>query len=65
MHFREVIFSIEESIEIQREFVLQFKAIDFNLESILDSGTTYVKDSNPVIIATTKQEVNKTKNFTI
>ncbi|CAC5417373.1 unnamed protein product [Mytilus coruscus] len=61
VHFRELEFSVEERIENHKEFVLQFKTIDFNLKSIFERGAKYVKDTN--IIATKKLDVIKTKNL--
>ncbi|CAC5417375.1 unnamed protein product [Mytilus coruscus] len=63
VHFKELEFSVEERIEYKREFVLQFKTIDFNLESIFESGAKYLKDTNPEIIATKQIDVIETKDL--
>ncbi|XP_071153397.1 uncharacterized protein [Mytilus edulis] len=57
VHFKELEFTLEERIENQEEFVLEFKTIHINLESIFESGSTYVKDTNSEIISTTKLDV--------
>lgn len=59
MHFKELEFTLEEWLENQREFVLEFKTIHVNLESIFESGSKYLKDTKPDIIATTKLDVIK------
>lgn len=54
MHFKELVYFIEEKMENKSKFVLQFKSLDLNLESIIDSGTKYIKDTNPETKATGK-----------
>lgn len=63
MHFKELVYTIEEEMKNQTEFVLKLKSLELNLASIIESGTKYLKDTNPETLATKNPNRIQEKDF--